>query len=186
LWLDLFFEDKIIEKNKGLWRSPLKIAFITTVKKLPEFQSFLAENGINYRLMAVQEGGRNAINVLFKNGSLHFYDVASTGAVMLALIFYWSMDFSDKLQFLFIDGFDAYYHFESARLVFEYLAQKGTFQSILTTHDTYLMQNEITRPDCVFLVCDNETVRSLNKCTGRELREAHNIEKIYRNGGFEE
>jgi len=152
--------------------------------RVSALQDFLKKNGISYKLESAVENGLNVIYVDFGQGKLHFMEVASAGTQMLELIFFWSMFFDENLRFLFVDEFDAYYHFETAASIFSMLGLQASFQSVLTTHDTYLMQNSVTRPDCVFLITDNKTVKPLCQCTDRELREAHNIEKIYRNGGF--
>ena len=39
------------------------------------------------------------------------------------------------------------------------------------------------RPDCYYLM-NTRKIRSLAQCTEKELREAHNIEKIYKAGAF--
>ena len=65
------------------------------------------------------------------------------------------------------------------------LNSRREFQSILTTHNTYLMQNQFTRPDSCFLLTDKH-IKSLKKSTERELREAHNLEKMYIGGAFVE
>lgn len=152
--------------------------------KVQEFEAFLKKNEIDYQLKPAFENGSNVLYVNFPKGKLHFTEVASAGTLMLELIFYWSMYFASQPSFLFVDEFDAFYHYETAENIFAMLAAKLEFQSILTTHDTYLMQNSIIRPDCVFLIKGNDSLKSLDNCTDRELREAHNIEKIYRNGGF--
>ena len=58
-------------------------------------------------------------------------------------------------------------------------------QAIVTSHNTYLMRNSITRPDCCFILTNNK-VTALCDCTDKEIREAHNLEKMYRNGAFQE
>ena len=45
------------------------------------------------------------------------------------------------------------------------------------------MSNRLSRPDATFILT-KEYVKSLAFCTQKELREAHNIEKMYREGGF--
>ena len=45
------------------------------------------------------------------------------------------------------------------------------------------MTNDLMRPDCYFLM-DNRKILPLSECTEKELREAHNIEKIYKAGAF--
>jgi hypothetical protein len=45
------------------------------------------------------------------------------------------------------------------------------------------MTNELFRPDCYFFIGKNG-IKSLSNSTVKELREAHNIEKMYRAGAF--
>lgn len=45
--------------------------------------------------------------------------------------------------------------------------------------------NGILRPDCYFLMEGNR-VRAFSDLTERELREGHNLEKLYRGGEFNE
>ena len=46
------------------------------------------------------------------------------------------------------------------------------------------MSNNLTRPDCCFIISDNKTVKNLTECTDREIREGHNLENLYKNGAF--
>ena len=105
----------------------------------------------------------------------------------LAQYFAWKSIAFDKISFLFIDEFDAFLHFflhfESAKFIVEELNKQKNFQSIVTTHNTYLMQNKLTRPDCCYLMTQNK-IASLFNSTDKEIREAHNLEKMYVNGAF--
>jgi hypothetical protein len=83
---------------------------------------------------------------------------------------------------VFIDEFDAFYHHELSNLIIRKLKETGT-QFIVTTHNTSVMTNDLMRPDCYFLM-DNRKILPLSECTEKELREAHNIEKIYKAGAF--
>lgn len=157
---------------------------IISAKKIADFETFLRRNELSYHLEDVFENGRHVLYAKYEHGSLHFSEVISSGTSMLELIYCWSLNFNSALQFLFIDEFDAYFHYEAAANIFALLAKNNSFQSVLTSHDTYLMQNTITRPDCVFLMSDNHCIKSLNQCTEREIRVAHNVEKLYRNGAF--
>ena len=58
-------------------------------------------------------------------------------------------------------------------------------QVILTTHNTDLLSNEFIRPDCGYII-DGKKIRALNHLTRKELREAHNLEKLYHAGHFNE
>lgn len=160
-------------------------SIIVRNKKLDDFQKFLCDQHINYRLDHKSINGSEHIFVKFKNTTAEFFDVASRGTAYLALFYSWLIEFKN-ISFLFIDEFDSYYHYETAANVFKIVSSFGNIQSILTTHNTYLMKNDITRPDCVFLIKDSKCVKSLPNYTDLELREAHNIEKLYRGGAFSE
>ena len=41
------------------------------------------------------------------------------------------------------------------------------------------------RPDCLFILSSSGTLTSLCNATQRELREGHNLEKMYISGEFE-
>jgi AAA15 family ATPase/GTPase len=83
---------------------------------------------------------------------------------------------------VFIDEFDAFYHHSLSALIIEKLKETGV-QFILTTHNTSVITNDLLRPDCYFLM-SKHNIRSLSKSTAKELREAHNIEKMYKAGSF--
>ena len=87
-----------------------------------------------------------------------------------------------KVSFVFIDEFDAFYHHELSKLIVKKLMQTG-IQFVVTTHNTSLMSNDLMRPDCYYLMGNNK-IKPLSCCTEKELRYVHNIEKIYKGGGF--
>lgn len=122
--------------------------------------------------------------VKYSNGAvLPFASVASTGTLALWLFYCWLLEF-DKLSFLFIDEFDAFYHYETAEYILAEINSRNNFQSMVTTHNTSLMSNEVMRPDCCYIIDNNQTIKAFSECTEKDLREAHNIERIYKNGGF--
>ncbi|MCL2230374.1 MAG: ATP-binding protein [Treponema sp.] len=117
-----------------------------------------------------------------------FYDYCSTGMKTLSVLFYWLQNaiYNDKPpSFIFIDEFDAFYHQRLSEFVVKKIKDINNCQFILTTHDTGVMSNDIMRPDCLFLMYKNK-IRSLSNSTRKELRFAHNIEKMYRAGAFDE
>jgi AAA15 family ATPase/GTPase len=101
----------------------------------------------------------------------------------LELFYYWSLNFS-QYSFVFIDEFDAFYHYELSAAVVKKLNERTNFQSFLTTHNTTLMNNDLMRPDCLFIIEDNK-ISNVAERTQKELREGHNLEKIYRSNGFD-
>jgi len=99
------------------------------------------------------------------------------------MLFYcWLLEF-EKLSFLIIDEFDAYYHHEVSMKVLEIINSFDNMQSVVTTHNVTLLNTEYTRPDCAYII-DKTGVRSLSSRTSKELRKNHNIEKLYREGEF--
>lgn len=153
--------------------------------KIKEFRRFLLDNGLKYDLEARMANGKPSLYAKFANGkrSVPFKSVASTGTNSLSLFYFWQLAAGRRLTFLFIDEFDAFFHYEAAEVVVRLLNGRDGFQTVLTSHNTYLMNNKLTRPDCCFIMTENR-IRCLCDCTEREIREAHNLEKMYVNGAF--
>ena len=104
--------------------------------------------------------------------------------VVIGLTFYVSILFrTPPIPLLFIDEFDCSYHFSLSEKIIEKLKKLPNTQVILTTHNTNLLSNELIRPDCGFVI-DGSTIKSLNQATERELRQIHNLEKMYLAGEF--
>lgn len=154
---------------------------------LEDFTEFLRDNGLEYSLEFQEVDGKHTIMALFEGGKrkVNFTSVASTGTRALFLFYVWSVYAFPKVSLLFIDEFDAFFHYESAEAIVKRLNAYGNFQTILTTHNTYLMQNKLTRPDCCYIMTKNK-INNLYDATDKEIREAHNLEKMYINGAFRE
>lgn len=154
---------------------------------LPGFQEFLKENGLVYDLGYEMENDSPVLYAYYHNrkNKAQFYHLASTGTGALLLFYTWSIMSFEKLSFLFIDEFDAFFHYQSAESIVKRLNASTSFQTMLTTHNTYLMQNRLTRPDCCYLMSAGKIV-NLCGATEKEIREAHNLEKMYVNGAFTE
>ena len=153
--------------------------------KLRDFEEFLRSNGLDYKLKFVNNNGIHELYAVYEKGQkmTPFLTVASTGTMALLLYYYWSISAFDKISFLFIDEFDAFFHYESAENIILRLNKANSFQTVLTSHNTYLMQNALTRPDCCYIMTENR-ISSLFNSTDKEIREAHNLEKMYINGAF--
>ena len=115
------------------------------------------------------------------DSKLPFCITVSTGTRSLELLYFW-LKHMNETTFVFIDEFDAFYHFQLAYNICMELC-KLPCQVFLSSHNTFLMTNDLLRPDCNF-VLNNGSVKPLNECTDKELRFGHNIEKIYRAGAF--
>ena len=150
--------------------------------KVQEFQKFLKKNGIDYELYGCEVDGRKAIYCHFDNKDADFFKIASTGTRSLALFYYWYIRM-ERASFVFIDEFDAFYHFELSESVQKHLKQISGVQIFTTTHNTDLMSNELLRPDCYFLL-ENNSIKAISELTEKELRQAHNLQKMYKAGAF--
>ncbi len=153
--------------------------------KVEEFEKFLNDAEIECKLL-VLENASNEKNIYFdfKKRALHFLAATSTGTRSLALFFYWYQKIkeSNKVSFLMIDEFDAFYHNEVACAIVEKLKATG-IQFILTSHNLSIMSNDLLRPDCYFSMNKN-VITSFANLTTKELRLAHNLEKMYKAGKF--
>jgi hypothetical protein len=118
---------------------------------------------------------------LYGDERVAFDVIASTGTHSLMLLYFWIQKMKDA-TFVFIDEFDAFYHFELSYEVCRRLFHLDC-QVFTSSHNTYLMTNDLLRPDCNFILDKNE-IKSLCDCTEKELRFGHNIEKLYRGKTF--
>jgi energy-coupling factor transporter ATP-binding protein EcfA2 len=147
--------------------------------KVSDLEKFLNDAKIECKLSVVEEFGIKTIAFRFNEKIIPFGDAVSTGTNSLTLFYFWYLRVIESgVSLLFIDEFDAFYHHELSRLVVEKLKETGV-QFILTTHNTSIMTNELLRPDCYFII-GRDGIKPLSKCTEKELREAHNLEKIYK------
>lgn len=150
--------------------------------KVKDFQEFLQENGIIYDLYGCEVDGRKTIYCHFDNKDADFFKIASTGTRSLALFYYWYIRM-EKASFVFIDEFDAFYHYELSEAVQKRLRGMTGVQIFTTTHNTDLMSNDLLRPDCYFLL-QNNGIKAISELTEKELRQAHNLQKMYKAGAF--
>lgn len=154
-------------------------------KLIPDFETFLNKAGIECNLKVIRNVGESHLFFDFGRKQIPFIEIASQGTISLFLFYFWLQRIKEngKVSFLFIDEFDAFYHHELSELIVEEL-KKTRVQFVLTTHNTSIMNNDLLRPDCYFIM-NKERICSLPNLTDKELREAHNLEKIYKANGFE-
>ncbi|WP_026393274.1 AAA family ATPase [Acetobacterium malicum] len=157
--------------------------FILQEQTLQQFQELLNRAGINEQLVVIADPDGQERLYFQRKKPIPFFKAASNGTKALYTFFYW-LTIATDLSFLFIDEFDAYYHFELSEMIVELLDSMTGFQTVLTSHNTNLLTNRIMRPDCYFILTP-ERLTSLANATRRELREGHNLEKLYVNGEFD-
>ena len=152
--------------------------------KVKDFQNFLGRLGIHYELIAKELEGEKQLFCRFGEREVNFYSVASRGTCSLILFYYWLIQL-EAVSLVFIDEFDAFYHDNLALAVVEELLNLPDTQSILTTHNTDIMTNDLLRPDC-YMRIQNGQIKSFSEATKKELRKAHNLQKMYNAGAFDD
>lgn len=178
----LWFRNLDVREFIGLETSLTMLdEFIITNNLLEDFADFLQEVSGQTFCLVVHSLTDKQILCRIDKREVPFRLVASTGTQSLQLLYFWLKRMGEA-SFVFIDEFDAFYHF---RLAFEVCKQLFALdcQIFTSSHNTYLMTNELLRPDCNFIL-NNNKIKCLADCTDKELRFGHNIEKIYRAGVF--
>lgn len=150
---------------------------------LHNFEDFLNLMGIECKLV-LQELPDGQAELYFSHKKLvPFYSAASSGTLALTSLY---QKIVSNLSLIYIDDFAAFYHYEMAEKLIYYFKDKyPECQLIMTSHNTNLMTNKIMRPDCLFILSSRGTLTALCDATERELREGHNLEKMYIRGEFE-
>lgn len=155
--------------------------YIIKNKLTDDFAAFLKAVSDQDYYFATPSQGDNVLYCIIGNVKIPFMYVASTGTKNLELQYYWLKEMINA-PFVFIDEFDAFYHHELSYRIAKLLF-KGEHQVFLTTHDTFLLTNDLLRPDCFFILKDNK-ISAICDLTEKELRFGHNLEKLYRGGTF--
>lgn len=146
-----------------------------------DFAAYLKEVSEQDYEFASSAQGENVLYCLMDGVRIPFQWVASTGTKNLELQYYWLKEM-DNASFVFIDEFDAFYHHELSYKICKRLFEESN-QVFVTTHDTFLLSNDLLRPDCFFILRDNQ-IKAICDMTDKELRFGHNLEKLYRGGTF--
>lgn len=183
----LYFRSACGNGYSGLMNGPEKITdYIIKNNLTKDFSAFLLQNaGLNLNLDIVEIAGLPTMMVqTTKNKLLPIHNVVSSGTMSLMVLYYW-MKHSAKITFVYMDEFDAYYHYQLSENVFNLVSKETHFQTVFTSHNLSLISNYVMRPDCCCHMIDG-VVHSLPDMTTRELREGHNMERLMRGGEFDE
>ncbi len=158
-------------------------SIILRESSITEFEKFLKECGLEYNLKIKNVDNVDVITAIFEaNKEVDLFKVISKGTSALILFYTWSLKF-DKVSMVLMDEFDSYYHNDLTRMVIKIVKEKNV-QSLFSSHNTSVMSNDLLRPDCYFVLEDHK-IKSLDKSTNKELRKAHNLEKMYKAGAFD-
>lgn len=177
--------------GNGLRRTPRIIndvffELLEEERQLRDLESFLNEMGIACKLVLkkLPDGQRE---LYFLHDKLvPFYDNASSGTLTLVDLYKKLIPKGVEPSLLYLDEFDAFYHYEMAEKVIRFFKKRyPKCQVIMTSHNTNLMTNRLMRPDCLFILSRVGTLTALCNATERELREGHNLEKMYISGEFD-
>jgi hypothetical protein len=174
-----------VEKNEfmGLATAPANLdEYIIKNQLTRDFEEFIHRvSGQSFEFQEPKDDDKE-LYCVFGLGRIPFDKIASTGTQSLMLLYYWLKQMANA-SFVFIDEFDAFYHFRLSYEVCKTLFALPC-QAFTSSHNTYLMTNDLLRPDCNFILQDNK-IKPLSDCTQKELRFGHNIEKMFRGNAFE-
>jgi hypothetical protein len=155
-------------------------------ERLKDLEDFLNAMGIECKLILkkLPDGQKE---LYFAHEKLvPFYENASSGTLALLDLYRRIVPKVWEPSLIYLDEFDAFYHYEMAENVIKFFKKKyPRCQMIMTSHNTNLMTNRLMRPDCMFILSRRGTLTALCNATERELREGHNLEKMYISGEFE-
>jgi len=159
------------------------LKYIIEANLVEDFTTFLSESGVQIKLKSAKSPtGKNILYFDYGDSLLPFKNYASSGT--LSLLTLYAVLVIMKPSFLYIDEFDANFHFDVAKLILGKFNKESDCQLVITTHNTDLMSNKFMRPDCYFIMYPDQ-LQSLADSTKRELREGHNLEKLYQGGEFD-
>lgn len=147
-----------------------------------DFQEFLQKVSHQEFHFVQPLPGDKMLFCIFGNTKIPFFLIASTGTLNLELQFYWLCEMKNA-SFVFVDEFDAFYHHDLSFAICKRLFEEDK-QVFVSTHDTFLLTNDLLRPDCFFILNDNK-IAAICDLTDKELRFGHNLEKLYRGGTFD-
>lgn len=177
LWFRCLEERKYIGLENGITYID---EYIISNNKVEDYRNFiLGISGQDFVFKKPNEGDKVLICII-DGKELPFHEISSTGTHSLSLLYYWFSKI-ENTSLVFIDEFDAFYHYELSYEICKRLFELNN-QILLTSHNTSLLTNDLLRPDCYFLINGKE-IKPFAECTNKDLRIGHNLEKIYRGKG---
>ena len=149
-------------------------------------ERFLRASDVDVRLkVQLRLDGKKELYFDYGNNNyLPFLEHASSGTLALVELSSLFTIFNSP-TFLYIDEFDAHFHFAVAKSLLELFKQYRGYQTVITTHNTDLMSNKFMRPDC-YLLMTSDKITNLADATDRILRLGHDLENLYQAGEFNE
>lgn len=181
----------MVTAGNGMLRMPRRMndsfyELLEDSNRLKDLEDFLNEMGIECKLILkkLPDGQRELY--FWHEKLVPFYETASSGTLALVDLYRRLIPKGWEPSFIYLDEFDAFYHYEMAEKVINFFKRRyPECQIIMTSHNTNLMTNRLMRPDCLFILSRRGTLTALCNATERELREGHNLEKMYISGEFD-
>lgn len=161
------------------------IASVIDADKVKDLETFLRNFGIGESLVVQPDAsGVQVLHMRKRERVIPFADACSSGTQTLVRLFAIRELGKSRPSLLFLDEFDACYHHDLAESVLASMLADDGMQVIATTHNTDLFSNKTLRPDCLFVLSESGIVAAAD-ATDRELREGHNLERLYKAGEFD-
>lgn len=151
--------------------------FIIKNNYIDDFNKFLNKYNVNDKVGIIQTNNGPILASIKGEKAAPFFEICSTGTSSLALLYYWEKKRFGDVQFLFVDEFDAFYHTKISKSILNEINKIPSIQSVLTTHNAYLADNTIMRPDCYFILKDGE-IKNFSNRTIKTIRQGNNISKM--------
>lgn len=147
---------------------------------LYKFQQFILNFNFTERIF-INNSSAEPILEIEHARPLPFFEYASAGLTAVAKLFYTLYCRRVPLRFVFLDEFDAAYHYQLSKLILKHL---GSIQSqvIVTTHNVALLQLVEYKN---IAILDNGTIQPITHLTNRDLSLGFNLEQLYRAGEFD-
>ena len=184
-----FMDSSQAVNNTEMYSSSNFCKILSQYDSVENFQNYLNELGVDCTLAIEELNGEDTLFFVFNDNRIQFFDAASTGTISLSHLYMniLVLKVAQEAQktfipFLFIDEYDAYYHYKASIIILNMLKDIEC-QIVLTTHNTSIMSNDLFRPDCYFIMEEMEA-KPVYLYTAKELRKAHNIEKMFKSGSF--
>lgn len=92
--------------------------------------------------MKINVNGVEELFCKYAHGLVPFALVASAGTKSLAVFYYWYIKMVNA-SFVFIDEYDAFYHFSLSQCLVNLIKHIPDTQVFLSTHNTDLISNDI-------------------------------------------
>jgi hypothetical protein len=182
-----FVKGMQLNRGNSTLPSPFYNSVVTDIIEndyVNDFQHFLNNFGVQENLVVVDLPTGEKVLCFNHKKPIPFIENCSSGTISLLRLYSWYKRMGNA-SFLYMDEFDAFYHYELSERVIRLFGEIQHCQTVVTSHNTNLLSNKIMRPDCFFVLTKEKLVSIINS-TDRELREGHNLEKLYKSGEFGE